>query len=127
MTSKRQLMTINPLLNSERQLRNGWWILIFFLVLASLLVPTLIASQQTSKEISIGMQAVIITLTSFVCQLLRRKPLTELLGELNVRWVKQLCLGGLIGSALMLVPELILGISGWVKWQFNTSISWVFI
>jgi len=77
------------------------------------------AAQQTSKEASIGMQAVIITLTSFACQLLRRKPLNELLGELNVRWVKQLCLGGLIGSALKLVPELILGISGWVKWQIN--------
>jgi hypothetical protein len=60
------------------------------------------------------MQAVIITLTSFACQLLRRKPLTELLRELNVLWVKQLCVGGLIGSALMLVPALILGISGWV-------------
>jgi hypothetical protein len=90
-------------------------------------VPNLIAARQTSKEVSIGMQAVIITLTSFACQLLRRKPLTELLREFNVLWVKQLCLGGLIGSALMLVPALILGISGWVKWQFNTSISWVFV
>jgi hypothetical protein len=35
-------MSINPFLNSERQLCNGWWILIFFLVLASILMPTLL-------------------------------------------------------------------------------------
>ena len=112
-------MTINLFLNSERQLRNGWWILIFFLVLASLLVPTLIAAQQRSMEVSIGIQAIIIALASFTCQLLRRKPLTELLGKLNERWFKELCLGGLIGSALMLIPALILGIFGWVDWQWN--------
>lgn len=26
---KRSFMMINPFLNAERQLRNGWWILIF--------------------------------------------------------------------------------------------------
>jgi len=112
-------MTINLFLNSERQLRNGWWILIFFLVLDSLLVPTLIAAQQRSMEVSIGIQAIIIALASFTCQLLRRKPLTELLGKLNERWFKELCLGGLIGSALMLIPALILGIFGWVDWKWN--------
>jgi hypothetical protein len=61
---------INPFLNSERQLRNRCWILIFLLVLASLSVPTLITAQQNSRDVSIGMQALLITLTSFVCQLL---------------------------------------------------------
>ena len=41
-------MSINPFLNSERQLRNGWWILIFFLVLASILMPALLVAQQNS-------------------------------------------------------------------------------
>lgn len=112
-------MTIHPFLNSERQLRNGWWILIFLFVLASLLVPTLIAAQQSSNEIPIGVQAVIVGLTSIACQLLRRKPLAELLGEFSVRWLKELCVGGLIGAALMLIPALILGTFGWVKLQPN--------
>ena len=112
-------MTINPFLNSERQLRNGWWILIFFLVLAAFLVPTIILAQKSSLDVSIGLQASIIALTSFICQLIQRKPLTELLGELNVRWFKELCLGGLIGSAIMLIPASILGIFGWVDWQWN--------
>ena len=112
---------INPFLNSERQLRNGWWILIFFLVLALLLVPTLITAQQNQVEVSIGLQAILIALASFACQLLRRKPLSELLGKFNVGWFKELCLGGVICSALMLIPALILGLFGWVDWQWSLS------
>ncbi|MBK7454290.1 MAG: CPBP family intramembrane metalloprotease [Anaerolineales bacterium] len=114
-------MLINPFLNSERQLRNGWWILIFFLVLASLLVPALIMAQQNSMDVSIGLQAVIILLASWICQLLRRRPLAELLGKFNALWFKELCLGGLVGSALMLVPALVLWIFGWVHWQWNPA------
>lgn len=125
-------MPINPFLNSERQLRNGWWILIFFLVLASILTPTLIVAQQNSLDVSIGLQAIIIVLASWICQLLRRKPLTELLGKFDVRWFKELCLGGLVGSVLMLVPALIMRIFGWVDWQwkptgFSTFISMVLL
>ncbi len=114
-------MSINPFLNSERQLRNGWWILIFFLVLAAILFPTLIVAQQNSMDVSIGLQAVIIVIASFICQLLRRKPMSELFGKFNMRWLKELGLGGLIGSALMLVPALILWVFGWVHWQWNPA------
>jgi len=112
-------MMINPFLNSERQLRHGWWILIFFLVLAALLVPTMLLAQQNHVEVPIGLQAIMIAMASFVCQLLRRKPLAELLGKFNVRWLKERYVGGVIGSALMLIPALILGIFGWVHWQWN--------
>jgi uncharacterized protein len=114
-------MSINPFLNSERQLRNGWWIIIFFLVLASILTPALLIAQQNSMDVSIGWQAVIIVLASWICQLLRHKPLIELLGKFNKLWFKELYLGGLVGSALMLVPALILWIFGWVDWQWNPA------
>jgi hypothetical protein len=112
-------MVINPFLNSERKLRNGWWILIFFLVLAALLVPALIVAQQNNQDVSIGLQALIVVVASWFCQLLRRKPLTELLGKFNARWFKEFGVGGLLGSVLMLIPALILGIFGWVDWQWN--------
>jgi membrane protease YdiL (CAAX protease family) len=112
-------MSINPFLNSERQLRNGWWILIFFLVLASILMPALLVAQQNSMDVSIGLQAIIIVIASWICQLLRRKSLTELLGKFNMRWLKEFCLGGLTGAALMLVPALIMWFLGWVHWQWN--------
>jgi uncharacterized protein len=66
-----------------------------------------------------GRQALIIGLASFIGQLLRRKPLTDLFGMFNVRWLKELCVGGLIGSAMMLVPAFVLGIFGWVEWRWN--------
>lgn len=112
-------MKISPFLNSERQLRNGWWILLFFLVLALFLVPTLITAQQNNMEVSMGIQAIIILLTSLVCQFLRRKPLAELFGKFNARWIRELFLGGLIGSALMAIPAFVLGVFGWVNWQWN--------
>jgi hypothetical protein len=111
-------MSINPFLNSERQLRNSWWILIFFLVLAAIL---LIVAQQNSMDVSIGLQAVIILLASWICQLLRRKPLIELLGKFNVLWLKEFGLGGVLGSALMLIPALILWAFGWIHWQWNPA------
>jgi membrane protease YdiL (CAAX protease family) len=114
-------MSINPFLNSERQLRSGWWILIFFLVLASILMPALLVAQQNSRDVPIGLQAGIIVLASWVCQLLRRKPLTELLGEFNARWFRELCLGGLVGSALMLVPALMMRLFGWLDWRWNPT------
>ena len=112
-------MPFNPFLNSDRQLRNGWWIAIFFLVLATVLAPALLIAQENNKEVSIGAQAVIIAFASAICQLLRRKPLTELLGKFDKRWLKELGVVGLIGSTLMLIPALILGIFGWVHWQWN--------
>lgn len=114
-------MLINPFLNSQRQLRNGWWIFIFFLVLAALLIPTLIVARQRSMDVSIGLQVVIVMLTSSICQLLRRKPLAELLGKFNHRWIKELCWGGLVGSALMLVPAIFMRSLGWVDWQWNPA------
>jgi membrane protease YdiL (CAAX protease family) len=112
-------MTHNLFLNSERQLRNGWWILIFFLVLAALLIPAMISAQQNNMEVSIGVQAMIVMTASLTAQWLRRKPLADLFGMLNWRWIKELCAGGLIGSVLMLTPALILEIFGWVHWQWN--------
>ncbi len=59
-----------------------------FLELAALLVPILIFAQQSGSEVSIYPQAIIIVVASWICQLLRRKPLAELIGEFNVPWLK---------------------------------------
>lgn len=50
---------------------------------------------------SIGTQAIILLIASLTGQLLRRRPLAELFGTLNWRWLKELCAGGLISSALI--------------------------
>ena len=112
-------MTLNPFLNSDRQLRNGWWVLIFFLLLAAFLMPMIIIAQENNEAVSMGRQALIILLASLISQFLMRKPLADLIGTFSVRWLKELCVGGLIGSEMMLVPAFVLGIFGWVRWQWN--------
>ena len=114
-------MKSNLVLNSGRGLRDGWWIVVFFLVLASLLILIIVTAQQNNTDVSVNMQAVLILLVSITCQLLRRKSVTELIGKFNVRWLKDLGVGGLLGSTLMLIPALILGAFGWVRWQWNPS------
>jgi membrane protease YdiL (CAAX protease family) len=107
-------------LNSERRIRNGWWILVFLLVLTSMLVPVILFAQKNSMDVSMNTQAIIIFLTALVCQMLRRQPLTELLGKFNRTWLKEFVMGGLMGSALMLVPAFLLQTFGWVDLQWNS-------
>lgn len=111
----------DPFLNSRRELRNGWWIMTFLVVLAMLLLPTILLAQANSRDVSMGVQAGIIALASLICQLLRREPAANLLGKFDVRWSKELWSGGLIGIALMLIPAFVLGIFGWVHWQWNSE------
>lgn len=68
-------------------------------------------------DVSIGVQTGIIALASLICQVLRGEPLAVLLGKLDLRWFKELIIGGLIGSALMLVPAFLLGIFGLIEWR----------
>lgn len=101
-------------LNADRQLRNGWWILIFFFVLTGLFPLLLIG-----PGVSIGQQAGLVAAASGICQLLRRKPMSELVGRLDWNWPRQFVLGGALGAALMLVPALFLWAIGQVTWQWN--------
>ena len=105
---------IHPFLNADRRLRNGWWILIFFFVLTALFPLLLIA-----PGVSVVQQAGLVAAASGICQLLRRKPMFELVGKLDWSWPRQLVLGGLLGAALMLVPALFLWAIGQVAWQWS--------
>jgi hypothetical protein len=64
-------------------------------------------------------QGIVISIVSIICQLLRRKPITELTGRINLTWLKQLFIGQIIGAALMLFPVLLLSIFGYVRWEVN--------
>lgn len=87
-------------------------------MLGSLLVPSLIVAQQSNADVSIYLQVGLIAVASYLCQLLRRKPFAELLGNLNGHWLRELVTGGFAGGALMLIPALLLGLLGWVHWEW---------
>lgn len=109
------------MLNSQGKLRSGWWAAIFMGVLALLLFPSLLASQHFGRELSIAEQAGILLAATWICQRLRRQPISEVLGRLDGVWVGQLALGCGLGAVLMLTPALVLAAGGWIAWKPNPA------
>lgn len=101
----------------ENRLRNGWWIAVFLAVTAALLFPTILVYARLGLEVTIWAQIAILAVATAGIQLLRRKPVTEVTGALNLRWFGHLLAGCLVGTALMLVPALFLTLGGWIGWQ----------
>jgi membrane protease YdiL (CAAX protease family) len=83
------------------------------------LFPLILIADQYSFEVSIPIQAGLIIIVTGICQALRRKPLTEITGILNLRWVNQFLIGLAIGAILMILPALVLTVFGLVHWQVN--------
>jgi membrane protease YdiL (CAAX protease family) len=112
-------MAASILPNEQRKLRNGWWVGIFVLLLASFVFSDILLSKHFHFEITILHQGVIIVVTSVVCQLLRKESPGNLMGALNYRWIRELLIGILLGMLLMLTPALFLYAAGGVSWQIN--------
>ncbi len=113
-------MAINPFFNAERRLRNGWWIALFFLLMAAMLVPRIILAQRDGEKVPPLEQGAILAVASLSCQLLRRRPLAEMVGQFNWQWPKLFGLGSLLGAALMLAPALLLRAFGVVEWRMGS-------
>ncbi len=110
---------MNIFLNKENKIKNIWWVVIFFLLLSSFLFPLILLADRLSFEITMAHQAILIAIVSIICQLLRRKPIIELTGSLNLNWLKELFSGLIIGAALMILPVILLSIFGFVHWEIN--------
>lgn len=107
--------------NSNRMLRNGWWIALFFIGLAALLVPLIIFASRNNSTVPIPQQLALIAVVSLVCQVLRRRPLAELVGRLDGCWFADLGTGLVAGAPLMVVPAVLLATTGSVSWHLNPS------
>ena len=114
-------MAFNPLINANGKLRNGWWIAIFFVVLFALLFPLMLVARGGDAQVPIWAQAVVLLLASAICQALRRRPMAEVLGALDLRWPLQFATGLALGAALMLAPALLLWALGAVRWQVGAA------
>lgn len=114
------ILSTNVFVNPQKKLRNGWWIAIYFLLLASVLVPLSIWSRENGGAIAMWQQALISLIAAVVLQLLRRQPMSEMFGKFDLNWLKDFFLGCLMGSVLMLLPALALYAGGWVTWRAGT-------
>jgi len=105
--------------NSQSSLRNGWWIAIFFAVLALGLFPLLLWTQQQNIELTPLTQAGLIFLVTGVVQLLRRESLFAVIGQPRLSRFSELFYGLLLGALLMTLPALFLMIGGVVHYRVN--------
>ena len=108
---------MNILLNRQKELRSIWWVAVFFLVLAAFTFPLILVSQQFNWEITIHQQVLIVVLTTIICQAIRKKPMSELVGKATPDLLKNALLGFAAGALLMLVPALFLTAIGKIHWQ----------
>lgn len=111
----------NIALNDQGKLRNGWWIVIFFALLAATLVPLLIL---LDGKVPVPAQAALVLIVTAICQLLRRRPLTEVTGRFDRVWLRQWLQGAAIGAALMLLPAALLFLAGSVRWSWSGADVW---
>lgn len=111
---------MNIFLGKENKLKHIWWVVIFFMILAALLFPLILAASRFSFEITMAYQVIIIAIVSIICQFLRGKPISELTGSFSFTWIKQLFKGLIYGAALMVFPVLLLSIFGYIHWEINS-------
>ena len=64
-------------------------------------------------------QLIIIAIVSIICQLFRRKPIGELTGNLNLKWLKEFFTGLFMGALLMILPVFLLTMMGFIQWHAN--------
>lgn len=110
---------MNLFLNREQKIKNIWWVVIFFVLLAGFLFPLILLSAKYSFQLTMTHQAILISVVTIICQLLRRRPITEISGQFNFTWLKDLLIGLVLGALLMLLPVLLLSIFGYLRWQIN--------
>lgn len=110
---------MNVFLNRARELRNGWWIAVFFLVMASTLVPLLIVARRLDAGVPLVGQLAVVAMTSVFCQRLRGRPFAELSGAFDRTAGLDLLAGCLVGAGIMLVPAAGLMAAGVVRWSWS--------
>lgn len=105
------------LLNKRDDLRAGWWIAIFVLLLASVVAPAYALAERYRYQVTEPGLALMIVAVTVICQLLRRAPLAEVFGRPDAAWLKQLGIGLGAGGLLVAVPALVLTFLGSLHWQ----------
>ena len=125
---------MNILFNNQKKLRNIWWVGIFFLVLAAFTFPLVLVSQSYGKEVTITQQAAVVVLATWISQAMRKKPMSELLGRMDLTLIKNTLIGLVVGALLMLVPAVVLTLFGYIQWQQGSgnlssilNTTWAFI
>ena len=106
--------------NQAGMLRNGWWILLFYLALAALLVPTTVSASNHGMHVGIPVQALLVVIATTLCLFARRQHPRTVMGTFE-RWRRGLPAGLLAGAAIWGITALALWVSGAVTWEWDAA------
>lgn len=109
---------MNVFLNKQRKLREGWWVGLFFLVLAAFTFPAVLLAKEYQFEVTMFHQLVMVLATTWLCQKVRGGAMADFTGRLNVYFIRHLLFGFVLGTTLMVAPAIVLFLGGWVRWEF---------
>lgn len=111
---------INLIKAKSGRLRNGWWILAFYLILAVLLVPITIVTSRIDASPSIPLQACIVVIATLTCLAMRREHPRLVFGTL-ASWRRGVPLGLIGGSIIWLSVAVLLWATNSVDWEPGNS------
>jgi membrane protease YdiL (CAAX protease family) len=112
---------VTRLTNFAGRLKQLGWAGAFLAILAALLFPEIVLSEQSGHTITIFEQAALVAAATVAVQLLRRRPLGEVTGQPGPRWLGELVAGCAGGAALMLLPALFLLAGRWVSFELGEA------
>lgn len=107
---------VNALKDHHGRVRNGWWILFFYLILGALVVPATMYCSARGWSVDIWFQGVLAALATAACVRLRGGQLTDLVGT-AVSWRRGTPVGVIAGAALWLGTAGVLWITTEVQWR----------
>jgi uncharacterized protein len=117
---------IKLLLDENRRLRNGWWVLVFvllFLVSRAAYTPLsrILKQIDSSGQWLEPLRFVFVLLVTWVCTRLRRESLSSVGFHINGRWLGQMFCGTLLGMGMMLAIVGMIWAVGGVRLNLDPS------
>ena len=113
-------------LDSNRRLRNGWWILLFVaLFLLSRVLYTPISQILRHAGIPATwlepLRFVFVLLVTSICTRLRGDPLSSIGFRIDLRWIRQWVAGALLGIASMAVIVGLIWLAGGIRLELDPA------
>ncbi|HQX33830.1 MAG TPA: type II CAAX endopeptidase family protein [Dokdonella sp.] len=102
----------------EGKLRNGWWILVFYLTLAVLLIPAVVCTSRNGAQLGIPEQALLVVIATGICLFARRDRPRNVWGSL-ASWRRDPITGLVLGMVIWGATAFALWIAGTVTWRWS--------
>ncbi|NMO13511.1 CPBP family intramembrane metalloprotease [Pyxidicoccus fallax] len=106
--------------DSVGRLRNGWWLLVFYLTLGALVVPATLYASSSGSSVSPALQALLAVIATWICLSFRRERLSSVVGT-AASWKRDVPLGLALGALIWALAAGTVWLIGAVEWEWGQS------